>query len=159
MRSYDAIDAELGALAGRESMRARALEAVRELRGKDLDAIDALLGELGTARDASASTSAVSLDADALFEDVGSSRHSMLAPMAIADEPLAARPDLTPGAVGDLAGLLEGSSSMVPPPAGDDFDDEALTVAVSTPVEEEYEEMRAEELDEPLSTEIEILDD
>lgn len=185
MRSFDAIDAELSALMGREANVTAALAAAASFRGLNLDAIDAMLDALGvpTARAAGPETvvpaaSSAPLDADALFEDVGTGRQSMMAPLdAGATEAVVLTRDTAyeAGAAGDLSGLLEGSNSLMPPAPDDamvqdvqdvqdveDVEDAGASV-VSLDADDDYEEMQAVttslEDDDLHSTEIEIVED
>jgi hypothetical protein len=178
MRSFDAIDAELSALMGREANVTAALEAAVQFRGLNLDAIDAMLDALGvpTAGTAgpetvvpAASSSSAPLDADALFEDVGTGRQSMMAPLdAGATEAVLLTHDAAyeAGAAGDLAGLLEGSNSLMPPAPDDtgveDVEDVGASV-ISLDADDDYEEMQAVTTsvddDDLHSTEIEIVED
>lgn len=152
MRSFDAIDRELSALTVREAAVARALEGVNAVRGKSLGDVDAELALLG---DVSMTRPTAALDADALFEDVGA-RPSIHAPMQM-DGGSFAMPDLAPSAAGDLAGLLEGSNSLMPPPLEETLIPGEMPTP-RAPVVDEYEDMELSH-EEPLSAEIEISED
>lgn len=163
MGKFDSVDAELLALSGSEGAVTRALDSARVTKPRTLEDADAALASLGDGS-ASRPVPSAAFDAEALFEDVGS-RPSMMAPMDmdVGASP-APMPDLAPSAAGDLAGLLEGSNSLLPPASDEASEPVAMPISVATPlhVEEEYEEMRLASVeieDEPQSTEIEILED
>jgi hypothetical protein len=163
MRSFDAIDRELSALTVREAAVSRALESVSAVRGKSLGDVDAALDALGVASVTRPTQRGANedpeLDMDALFEDIGV-RPSMHAPMQMEGGPVA-MPDLAPSAAGDLAGLLEGSNSLMPPPLEETLIPGGMPAPSKVPAQDEYEEMRlaSDESEDPLSTEIEILED
>jgi hypothetical protein len=148
MQKFEAIDAELSALTAGDAAVSRALEAVRIVRSESLDSlasVDALLASLGdVSKVVSTQRTSAPLDVDSLFEDAAAARPSMMAPMYEAPD---ARPsDMAPSAAGDLAGLLEGSNSLMPPPLEDDYEEMRMA---SVEIEDEG----------PPSTEIEILED